>query len=192
MAGWKKKKEETSSMPRGGAVEEPSSTPVKAATSPSVEKPKEKSIFPTIVMLTCIVIILQAANKFLSAPIQVGTPLKPGTWKSKCGLLGLLPPLPLEQYDFLPQCTNAFLEVHDDGTVSIKDAEKELDVLMKGGVCKEDDDSCLQGLVLQQDGKVMIGGKQVKTAYLFGETKALSPWPFEEKPNLKLKNSSRR
>jgi hypothetical protein len=191
MAGWKKKKEETSKSL--GAVEEPSSTPDKAAASPSVEKPKEKSIFPTIVMLALVAIILQAANMVLSAPIQVGTPLKPGTWKSKCGLLGLLPPLPLEQYEFLPQCTNAFLEVHDDGTVSIKDAGKELDVLMKGGVCKEDDDdSCLQGLLLQEDGKVMIGGKQVKTAFLYGETKTLSPWPFEEEPNLKLKNSSRR
>jgi hypothetical protein len=190
MAGWKKKNEETSKS--RGAVEEPSSTPVNAAASPSVEKPKEKSIFPTIAMLALIAIILKATNMILSAPIQVGTPLKPGTWKSKCGLLGLLPQLPLEQYEFLPQCTNAFLEVHDDGTVSIKDAEKELDVLMKGGVCKDDDDSCLQGLVLQEDGKVMIGGTQVKTAFLYGETKKLSPWPFEEEPNLKLKNSSRR
>lgn len=191
MTGWKKKKEESGNKSRG-AVEEPNSAPVKAASSVSGNKTNEKSIFPTIALMVLVAIILQAGNMFLSAPIKAGTTLKPGTWKSKCGLLGLLPPLPLEKYEFLPQCTNSFLEVHSDGTVSIKDAEKELDVLMTGGVCKEDDEECSDGLVVDDDGKVLIGGTQVKTAYVYGETKSLNPWPFEEEPKLKLKSSSRR
>eukprot|EP00980_Cylindrotheca_fusiformis_P002953 scaffold683_cov124-Cylindrotheca_fusiformis.AAC.22 len=192
MVGWKKKKEESGTKSRG-AVEEPSSSPAEPSASVSGEKTKEKGIFPTIAMMVLVVSILVGGNMFLSAPIKVGTTLKPGTWKSKCGLLGLLPPLPLEKFEFLPQCTNAFLEVHNDGTVSIKDAEKELDVLMTGEVCGEDDESCSQGLVLEDDGTVLIGGAQVKTAYVYGEeTKALDPWPFAEEPKLKLKSSARR
>lgn len=142
-------------------------------------------------MLALIAVLMQAAHSFLSSPIQVGKTLKPGTWKSKCGLLGLLPPLPLDEYSLLPECTNSFLEVHGDGSVSIRDAAKELDVLLKGSVCGTEDEDCVDGLVLEEDGKVLIGGTQVKSGFVYGESSGLSPWPFDEEPKLKLKPSSR-
>jgi len=186
ISGWKKK---------DGKEKKREVAQQKSKPSPTIqtkkEKSDEKSIFPTIIMLALIAILLQAAHSFLSSPIQVGKPLKPGTWKSKCGLLGLLPPSPLDEYNILPQCTNSFLEVHGDGSVSIRDAAKELDVLMKGDVCGEVDEDCVDGLLLEEDGKVSIGGTQVKSGFLYGESVGLSPWPFEEEPKLKLKASSR-
>jgi hypothetical protein len=165
-------------------VEEPAS-----GSSGTGKDSDQKSLFPTIVMLAVFAIIIQSAHSFLSLPIQVGVPLKPGTWKSRCGLVGLLPP-PVQEFvsaqDFY-KCTNSFLEVHNDGTVTIQDSSKEVDVLLKGKK-KE----CADGLVLEENGKLYMCGSQIKTAYLYGETKSLSPWPFAEKPKLKLKNSSRR
>ncbi|CAJ1936183.1 unnamed protein product [Cylindrotheca closterium] len=186
ISGWKKK----DSKGRSRAISEQKVKP-SAPTQVKTEKSREKSIFPTIIMLALIAILLQAANSFLSSPIQVGKPLKPGTWKSKCGLLGLVPPSPLDKYGIIPECTNSFLEVHGDGSVSIRDAAKELDVLMRGGVCGEEDEDCVDGLVLEEDGKVLIGGTQVKSGFIYGESTGLNPWPFEKEPKLKLKPSSR-
>ncbi|KAL3938287.1 MAG: hypothetical protein SGBAC_006769 [Bacillariaceae sp.] len=184
ISGWKKKDSKGKSRAISEEKSKPSpSTPTKA------EKSGEKSIFPTIIMLALIAVLLQAANSFLSSPIRVGKTLKPGTWKSKCGLLGLVPSSPLDK--FLPECTNSFLEVHGDGSVSIRDADKELDVLMTGGVCGEEDEDCVDGLVLEEEGKVLIGGMQVKSGFVYGDSTELSPWPFEEEPKLKLKPSSR-
>eukprot|EP00526_Cylindrotheca_closterium_P013969 CAMPEP_0113624820 /NCGR_PEP_ID=MMETSP0017_2-20120614/12807_1 /TAXON_ID=2856 /ORGANISM="Cylindrotheca closterium" /LENGTH=344 /DNA_ID=CAMNT_0000534887 /DNA_START=201 /DNA_END=1235 /DNA_ORIENTATION=- /assembly_acc=CAM_ASM_000147 len=184
ISGWKKK----DSKGKSRAIPEQKSKPT-PTTQTTTEKSDEKSIFPTIIMLALIAILLQAANSFLSSPIQVGKPLKPGTWKSKCGLLGFVSPSPLG--GIIPVCTNSFLEVHGDGSVSIRDAAKELDVLMKGGVCGEEDEECVNGLVLEEDGKVLIGGTQVKSGFVYGDSTGLSPWPFEEEPKLKLKPSSR-
>lgn len=172
------------------AISEQKSKP-SPTTEIKTEKSGDASIFPTIIMLAIVGVLLQVAHSFLSSPIQVGKPLKPGTWKSKCGLLGLVPPSPLDKYGIIPECTNSFLEVHGDGSVSIRDAAKELDVLMEGGVCGEEDEDCVDGLVLEEDGKVLIGGTQVKSGFVYGDSTGLSPWPFEAEPKLKLKPSSR-
>jgi len=199
ISGWKKKDEKegkTKSRALPGqtsrsAPPPPASAP-SDASSPDVEKEsKNKSFFPTIATLALLAIIVQTAHNFLSLPIETSVVLKPGTWKSKCGIFGLLPPPVLDLLSF-NQCTNSFLEVHNDGTVSIQNPDKELDILLKGGVCAANDEECVDGLVLNENGKIYIGGTQVKIAYMYGETKSLSPWPFEENPKLKLKNSSRR
>ena len=75
--------------------------------------------------------------------------------------------------------------MNDDGTVAIFNDLNELDMLLVGGVCGADADDCVDGVVLEEDGKVYIGGKLVKSIARFDDESPLSPWPFEEEPKLK-------
>lgn len=149
-------------------------------------------------LLVIFAIVIFSLDSFLKSPIKAGVPLKPGSWRSKCGILGLVPAdltasitglLPADLTASITDCTNAFLEVHSDGTVSISGADSELAYLMAGAVCDEGDEDCVSGLILGEDGNVAIGGKKIKSAYKYGEGTSLSPWPFEESPKLKMKGS---
>jgi hypothetical protein len=140
----------------------------------SADKTGQKSIFPLIAILALIVIVLQAAQEYITTPIQVGQPLAPGTWRSKCGLVS-----------FLPSCMNSYLQVNDDGTAAIYDANQQLDFRMVGGVCTKPD--CIEGLVLGEDGNISIGGKVVKKITYFDQASNLTPWPFAEKPKARIK-----
>jgi hypothetical protein len=141
------------------------------------------SVFPKIAILALLAIVLQTAHKFISSPIEVGVALPPGTWRSKCGLLGYLPKLDL---DFLPpQCTNSYLEVKDDGTVSVYGEDKGADMRLVGSVCNKED--CVDGIVMDEKRIVRIGGKRVKSVILYGEDSSLSPWPFQEAPKINVR-----
>jgi hypothetical protein len=153
--------------------------PIADTDAPSKKSLSQKSVFPKIAILALVAIVLQAAHNFITTPIEVGVPLPPGTWRSKCGLMGYLPDL-----DFLPKCTNSFLEVNDDGTVSVYGADNEIDILMVGNVCNKEE--CVEGLVVSEDGTIRIGGKIVKAATLYADDEAVSPWPFKEQPKLKV------
>lgn len=135
------------------------------------------SIFPLVAILALIFIMIQAAHNHVAAPIQVGRPLAPGTWRSKCGLMS-----------FLPSCTNSYLQVNDDGTATIYDANQLLDYSLVGSVCTKPD--CVEGLVLGKDGKISIGGKIVKKIAYFDQASDLTPWPFADKPKAKMKRFS--
>lgn len=137
-------------------------------------------------LLVIFAIVIFSLDSFLKSPIKAGVALKPGSWRSKCGILGLVP---ADLTASITDCTNAFLEVHSDGTVSISGADSELAFLMAGAVCDEGDEDCVSGLILGEDGNVAIGGKKIKSAYKYGDGTSLSPWPFEESPKLKMKGS---
>ncbi len=136
--------------------------------------------FPLIAGLAILAIMLQAIHIYLATPIQVGVPLPPGTKRSKCGLIGHLPP----QLSF-SACTNSFLEVNADGSVSILNTYRELDMLLVGGVCTKE--NCIEGLVMHADRSVFVGGKRVKSLLVYGKDATVTPWPFEEAPRLKVK-----
>ena len=109
-------------------------------------------------------------------PIQVGVPLAPGTVRYKCGLESLSP---------FHECKGAQLEVNADGSVAIFNDSNELDMLLVGAVCAGDSDSCVDGILLEEDGRVYIGGKVVKSIARFDSSVALTPWPFEMAPKLR-------
>ena len=135
---------------------------------------ENQRVFPIIAIFALIAIILQAVHNYITSPIQVGRPLAPGTWKSKCGLLGLFP----------HHCQNAFLQVQEDGVVSLYDAHQNLDFKMEGAVCTKED--CVDGLLLEEDGHISIGGKQVKKIVYYDDAAKIVPWPFAETPKAKL------
>jgi hypothetical protein len=140
-----------------------------------VDKTAQKSIFPLIAILALIAIVLEAAHNYITTPIQVGQPLAPGTWRSKCGLMA-----------FFPSCTNTYLQVNDDGTADIYDENQLLNFRMVGGVCTTKPD-CVEGLVLGEDRKISIGGKAVKKITYFDGASDLTPWPFTEEPKASIK-----
>lgn len=135
--------------------------------------------FPFIAALAVLAVITQAIHVHLATPIQVGVLLPPGTQRSKCGILGYLP------VQMSTPCRNSYLEVKADGTVSILNEDGELDMLLVGGVCSKP--NCIDGLVVEPDGSVMVGGTRVKSLHSYGHTATITPWPFEQAPKLKIK-----
>ena len=152
--------------------------PTKSAKSS--KSSKSPAVFPFIAVVALIAILFQAAHNYISAPIISGLVVAPGTWRSKCGLLSLL-----------PSCENAYLEVNDDGSVAVYDSDKELAMKLKGAACTGDFD-CVDGLLVLEDGSVTIGGKIVKTVNVYDEDMEMTPWPFAEEPRLKMKYQARR
>lgn len=136
--------------------------------------------FPIIAALAILAIILQVSHIYITAPIQVGIPLAPGARRSKCGLVGYLP------VKFSPPgCTNSYLEVNRDGTVSVLGENRELEMLLVGDVCSKE--NCVGGIFMESDGAVYVGGKRIKTVLVYGGDGVLTPWPFQEAPKLKVK-----
>lgn len=157
-------------------------TPPRATKKEEVEKVTNGSTvyaFPFIVALAVLSVIIQAVHVHLATPIQVGVLLPPGTQRSKCGLFGYLP------VKVSTTCKNSLLEVKEDGTVSILDEDGELNMLLVGGVCSKP--NCVDGLVVETDGSVFVGGKRVKSLLAYGDSTTITPWPFQEAPKLKVK-----
>lgn len=175
VSGWGKKDDEDTKEETSRALPE-----ADASKEAAKEGDAGSSVFPLIVIFALLAIVVHAAHNFISVPIEIGIPHPPGTWKSKCGLLGYLP-----KVDFLPPCTNSYLEVHADGSVSLYDDDRETEKLMVGNVCSSED--CVPGLVMNEDRTVSIGGKVVKSAKYYGDDSSLSPWPFKEEPKMKMR-----
>lgn len=181
---WKKKEVPTTLLSPKPIEESKSRVLPGVSESSSAEssvKTNESSVnaFPIIAALAILAIVLQATHNFITAPIEVGVPLPPGTRRSKCGLVGYLPT------QFSPSCTNSYLEVNGDGTVSVFGEDRELDMLMVGAVCSKEE--CLDGILMDADGIVYIGGKRVRSLLAYGADTTITPWPFEETPKLRVK-----
>jgi hypothetical protein len=142
---------------------------------PVVKKDQGGKLFaPIIPVVALLVLVLHTYHNIITTPIQVGIPLSPGTWRSRCGLLTYFP---------FSECVNAHLEVHDDGTVAIFNDINELDMMLVGSMCTVEE--CVDGILLEEDGKVYVGGRLVKSAARFDDDSPLSPWPFAIQPRLK-------
>ena len=161
-------------------------------------KRSKGSIFFTFACIIFIGLLLQVFHIYISAPINVGSTISPGVWLSKCGLYSLVP----------SYCTeNAYVHFHRNGTVSYYNSEKVLLWTMEGAVCPEIEDTtsttnppttktattaptCIRGMYVQNDGKIIIGGKPIHHIISYsGNNKKeppLSPWPFVENPKLKI------
>mmetsp|Transcript_27382 Transcript_27382/g.64150 ORF Transcript_27382/g.64150 Transcript_27382/m.64150 type:complete len:469 (-) Transcript_27382:304-1710(-) len=138
-------------------------------------------------------------------PVPAGSYLKPGTYKSSCGLFGyvslfapgwketarsLLGVAGMAPPDVLT-CEDEFLRVNYDGTVALYDSNRQPFLILKGEVCDDKDsgNDCRNGLFMDATDKMLfMGGKPLKQAVVrkSNQKKKLSPWPFEEEP-VKLK-----
>ena len=107
-------------------------------------------------------------EKNVTSPLGPGDSLSPGQWKSKCGMVGILP---------TSDCNPSSIEMGRDGTFKVFEG-KDLVFSLTGATCTAADDKCTEDLIVESDGTIKIGGKVGKVA-----TKAsvpLSPWPFVE------------
>jgi len=126
-----------------------------------------------IVFMVIAAIVLQVYHSKITAPIEPGQVLSPGGWVSRCGLASIL-----------PVCENSYLQMGDEGVLSLFDANGELEWKMEGGVCNSE--GCITGLEMRDDNKLAIGGKVVNWVNVKKDAKAISPWPFAVQPKLKV------
>ena len=139
-------------------------------------------------------IVASLVQSVMIQPILPNTVLKPGTYKSKCGLSGYLPIVSTELKettkntfeallsaapDFL-SCENEFLYVNYDGTVALYDSNRQVTMLLTGDLCSsnnnngndngndDDDDDGDKSSSSCVDGLVMNGND--KTLEMGGKT----------------------
>ena len=140
--------------------------------SKGAERP---SVLPLIFVLILIAVVLRGIHSHISSPITPGVRMRPGTWRSRCGLLG-----------FLPSCQNAFIQVNDDGTMNLFNDEPSLAMKLKGNACNGRK-GCRDGVVLHDNGSVSIGGQLAKTIVSYKKDMDITPWPFTKKPKLHVR-----
>ena len=136
--------------------------------------PKDESssgVF-TLVLMVLVAVLLQVYHSKITAPIAPGQVLSPGGWVSRCGLASLL-----------PNCENAYMQMSDDGVLSLFDASGELEWKMEGDICSSE--NCIDGLEMKEDNRLFIGGKLVPWVNV-KDADPISPWPFETEPKLKI------
>ena len=153
-----------SSVKEEGKAGEKSVTAGKKSSSGGVVATLVGLIIPILIAA-----ILYKLNDFVTSPLKPGDVLAPGLFRSKCGILSVLP-------ESITNCQPALLKMGTDGVLSMYRGD-ELVWEMKGGVCKEGDESCVPGATLGEDGKVTIAGTRVK--HTGTKNELVNPWPFD-------------
>merc|ERR1712137_1092668 len=97
-----------------------------------------------------------------------------GFIKSKCGLRSLL-----------PSCEPANMWLSLNGTLKMYGPNSTLQWEIEGTTCDDKGEDCKEGLVIEEDGSVVIGGQEISSFRLYNETATLSPWPFTKDPGLR-------
>lgn len=108
------------------------------------------------------------AHMSISTPISPGSTLSLGKSKNSCGLLGSVP---------FFECEPKSISMGTDGILKIFEGE-ELVLSLEGKVCAEEEVGCVDGLVVDEDGIIKIGGEKAKAKTK--TTVALTPFPFSE------------
>lgn len=107
------------------------------------------------------------AHLYISAPLKPGSTLAPGKYKDSCGLLGSVP---------FYSCSPKKIIMGTDGILTVLDGNNVVATLY-GGQCSAGK-VCTDGVSIQDDGSLLIGGEKAKTKVK--PTVPLSPWPFSE------------
>ena len=139
------------------------------------------SILPLMMIFGLVYLILKAGHEHYTSPIMVGVPVKPGTWRSKCGYLSMFP----------GYCSNAFIEVNADGSVNLFDSASELAMKLRGGSC-HGTKGCVDGLLLKKDGTIVVGGKVVKSIISYNKDMSITPWPFSTNPKASIRHYAKK
>jgi len=138
----------------------------------SAEKSSSGGVVATLVSLfipILIAAIFYKLNEFVTSPLRPGDVLYPGLFRSKCGVLSVLP-------ESITNCEPALVKMGTDGVLTMYRGG-EVVWEMKGGVCKEDDETCVPGATLGEDGKITIAGTRVK--HTGTKNELVNPWPFD-------------
>lgn len=182
--------------------EAPAEPEVKSRAAPAVEEAAESKSSGGPSILTILVTIAAVAagtyklNETITSPLGPGDRLAPGSYRSRCGFFGFVPDIVLtgladlaekhapEHAGLVPEvCDAAGIEMGKDGVLrkySYGDkGEGEVMWEISGGVCPEDDEACVPGLVVGENGGLTIGGKPAKVGSVKDE---LEPWPFVVHP----------
>lgn len=134
-------------------------------------------MFTVLLGVALAAILLQVLHLYVSTPIKPGQVVAPGVWLSKCGLRA-----------FSSDCQNAFLHMGRDGKLKMYNAQKQVAWEIQGEVCNNTDKDCVRGLQVKEDGSLNIGGKPVQWMAKYDKNSDLSPWPFVQKPKIKIWN----
>lgn len=156
-------------------------------------------------------IIGNLVQSVMVKPVSSDFVLKPGSYKSKCGLSGYIPMKKTARNIFksIPfsdvvapgflVCEDEFFAVNHDGTAVLYDSEHEPIIIFSGDICGSSKSSsldCVNGLVMKSNEKTLeLNGKAIKQALVrkSHRDKQVSPWPFEEQPaKLKYKIGSQK
>jgi hypothetical protein len=73
-----------------------------------------------------------------------------------------------------------------DGIVTHYNSAKVITWQIEGAVCDKNDASCIPGMQVMDDGKIVIGGKPVTHVTTYTQEAELTPWPFVSAPKLKV------
>ena len=82
-------------------------------------------------------------------------------------------------------CEDEFMSYNSDGTVTLMDAHREINMILLGGMCSTDDATCVNALVMKEDKTLEMSGKAIKKVLVrkSHQGQKLSPWPFKEEPS---------
>lgn len=127
-----------------------------------------------IVLVTMIAVILQGVQMRITAPLRPGSAMEPGMWMSKCGLLSAL-----------PVCENSGLEMGEDSVLTLHGSDGSVQWKIQGGKCRASNKECEPGLLVKEDGNLVIGGRSITSVTIKGDA-PLTPWPFEREPKLRV------
>ena len=183
---WKKKKfSSRSSVSIAPEVEGTEADETTTAETPAPSFPTSLTLLGLVFMF----IVGMLMHSVMIKPTPVNAILRPGRYSSKCGLAGFVPmkstiqgaadALGLELFT----CEDQYFSVNFDGTATLSDSSGEAIMTIEGAVCSDDDNTCVNGLMMKSDKTLVMGGKPVKQVLVKNthKSKKLS-WPFEEDP----------
>lgn len=180
----------------------PAETEVKSRAAPALDEAskdsKPTSGGPSVLSILVAVVAVAAGtymlNDAITKPLGPGDRLRPGSYVSKCGFMGFVPPVVLTTLSDLAEehlpdhaglvpsvCESAGIEMGNDGVLRKYSyagdvAGGEVTWEIAGGVCPEEgDEACVPGLVVEEDGRLTIGGQAAKIPTIKEE---MEPWPF--------------
>lgn len=160
----------------------------------SSQNSKSRVSFATLVTALLAVVLFAAGlgvvNMYISAPIQVGHVLAPGTVLHKCGFAGFIPGLQTVLSAISPRldCENEYLIVEDEQVTGYDNDGSVVWMIMGAHhsgkqMCDvENEKDCMRGLHYMDDKHLMVSGTKIAWIETFERGVDVHPWPFEEKP----------
>uniref|UniRef100_A0A6V0AX89 Uncharacterized protein n=1 Tax=Pseudo-nitzschia australis TaxID=44445 RepID=A0A6V0AX89_9STRA len=172
--------------------QQPASVQGLGSSSSSSSRSKLFVVFGLMLLFALTSIAAMILQSIVVKPVSPGALLKPGTYKTKCGVFGyvslvLNPGWKETAKNFLAvapeflSCQDEFLRVNYDGTITLYDSNRQVSMILRGNRCssKNDDDdngvgrererdepsspACVDGLVMTSNDKTLrMGGKPIK------------------------------
>lgn len=141
--------------------------------APAAKKVEEKdeddtNYFVIGVLFAIFAHLFFKAHMSISAPLAPGSTMSLGRSKNSCGLLGSVP---------FYECEPKSMTLGSDGILSIFEGD-ELVFSLEGKLCGADEEGCVDGVVVDEDGTLNIGGEKAKAK--MKSLAPLTPWPFAE------------